>query len=332
MRQRVTTPARAVRPKKIGLWGATQCGKTTFLAALYIAVSRAKEDLNIIGEDDDSTEFMVSSNRTLTRAHQFPEGTDAVSSYSWIMNVTRPVQQERSRWIRPASAIGPATRQFTIALKDAPGRYFDSDPQGTAGDRLDLGNGPSGQPEGPEEIMEYLAECDGLLLLVDPVREREMGDAHEFFQGTLLRLAQRRMKAMPSAGKLPHYVAVCITKFDDPEVYKFARVNGYRTFEGDDPFPRVHSDDAEDFFRELCDTDMSDADLICQGLPRYFQRERIRYFVTSAIGFYRNGTRFLEDDAENAVEQGGEMPKIRGRIHPINVLEPVMWLGESITA
>ena len=72
--------------------------------------------------------------------------------------------------------------------------------------------------------------------------------------------------------------------------------------------------------------------MICQGLPRYFQRERIRYFVTSAIGFYRNSSKFLEDDAENAVEQGDGRAKIRGRIHPINVLEPVLWLGESITA
>jgi hypothetical protein len=330
----VTTPARAVRPKKIGLWGATQCGKTTFLGALYVAVNRAKEDLNIIGVDNESTEFMVSSTQTLTKDHRFPGGTETVSTYGWIMNMTRAAQPAPNKWRPYRSPAGPATVRFAIDLKDAPGDFFDSNPQGVAEQRLDFGSGSSDPAEGPEEMMEYLAECDGLLLLVDPVREREMGDAHEFFQGTLLRLAQRRMAATPSGGKLPHYVAVCITKFDDPEVYKFARVNGYSTTEVDDPylFPRVHSDDAEEFFRELCDTDMSDADLICQGLPRYFQRERIRYFVTSAIGFYRNGGRFRVDDAENAVEQGDGRATIRGRIHPINVLEPVLWLGESITA
>ena len=48
-------------PGSIGLWGAPACGKTTFLAALYTAVSRSSQDLNIFGVDDMSTEFMVES-------------------------------------------------------------------------------------------------------------------------------------------------------------------------------------------------------------------------------------------------------------------------------
>ena len=325
------------------MWGAPVCGKTTFIAALNIAVDQSPQDLNIVGVNDASTDFMIDSMQTLTTDYEFPGGSQTVASYSWIMNMARTAQPAPNKWRTYRSPAGPGTVRFTIDLKDAPGDFFDSrpggfigrDPEGAASSRLDLGNGSSDPAEGPEELMEYLAECDGLLLLVDPVREREMGDAHRFFHATLLRMAQRRMAAMPSAGKLPHYVAVCITKFDDPEVYKFARVNGYRTFDGDDPymFPRVHSDDAEEFFRELCDTtDKSNANMICQSLPRYFQRERIRYFVTSAIGFYRNGGKFREDDAENAVEQGDGRAQIRGQIHPINVLEPVLWLGESITA
>lgn len=140
---------------------------------------------------------------------------------------------------------------------------------------------------------------------------------------------------MGPGAKLPHYVAVCVTKFDDPMVYRFARLNGYRNYDENDPylFPRVHDDDAEGFFKQLCDTSpMGDADLICNALTRYFQPERIRYFITSAIGFYRQGGRFRDDDYQNAVEQGGGTYKIRGQIHPINVLEPILWLGQSVTS
>lgn len=337
MRHVVTTPASSGRrsraPRSIGLWGATGCGKTTFLAALYIAVNRSDEDLNIFGVDDTSTEFMVSSNRMLTTEHRFPVAGVSVGSYSWTMNMTSYVQPDRTRFGRQSQAPVAVPSQFNIDLRDAPGGYFASTPQLPGESRIDFGESLTAPAMSPEDMMEYLAGCEGLLLLIDPTRERELGDSHEFFQGTLLRMAQHRMAAMPPGSKLPHYVAVCITKFDDPEVYKFARLNGYRTYDENDAylFPRVHNDDAESFFRALCDTDMSDADLICKGLRKYFYPDHIRYFVTSAIGFHRKGGRFREDDHDNAVNMDGTL-KIRGQIHPINVLEPVLWLGSQVTA
>lgn len=335
----MTTPSRTASRrnralKSIGLWGATQCGKTTFLAALYTAVTRSSQSMNIFGADDTSTEFLVNSNRMLGNEHRFPDGTLSVSSYSWIMNMTKVVEKERTRFGQTTPKVTESS-QFNIDMRDAPGRFFGSGPLLSQGpSRLDLGDGsPDDHEYGPEDMLDHLAGCEGILLLIDPVREREKGDAHEFFQGTLLRIAQRRMALMPPGSKLPHYVAVCITKFDDPEVYRFARMNGFRTQDEDDPymFPRVHSDDAESFFRELCNSDMSDADLICNGLENFFHPERVRYFVTSAIGFYLKGGRFREDDHENAITQDGEV-RIRGQIHPINVLEPILWLGQSVTA
>jgi hypothetical protein len=336
----VTTPSRTASRrnralKSIGLWGATQCGKTTFLASLYIAVNRSSHSLNIFGADDTSTEFLVESNRMLTKDHRFPEGTLAVNSYSWTMNMTQVVQEERTRFGQTTPPVTESS-QFNIDMRDAPGGFFDSIPMMPQGQsRLDLGDGsPDDDADDPDDMLDHLAGCEGILLLIDPVRERQEGDAHEFFQGTLLRIAQRRMALMPPGSKLPHYVAVCITKFDDPEVYRFARMNGFRTIDDDDPymFPRVHSDDAESFFRELCNSDMSDADLICNGLQNFFHPERVRFFVTSAIGFYLKGGRFREDDHQNAMRQEDGTFRIRGQIHPINVLEPILWLGQSVTA
>ena len=62
--------------RRIGLWGATQSGKSTFLAALYIAVSRAEHDLRIFGVNDPSTDFLVRNTSLLNSKHRFPEGTE----------------------------------------------------------------------------------------------------------------------------------------------------------------------------------------------------------------------------------------------------------------
>jgi hypothetical protein len=92
----------------------------------------------------------------------------------------------------------------------------------------------------------------------------------------------------------------------------------------------VHDDDAENFFKEFCSrSDRSDAELLCNTLTQFFWPGRIRYFVTSAVGFYRQGSRFHDNEYQNTVEQSDGSIKIRGQIHPINVLEPVLWLGQS---
>ena len=337
-------PRRA--PKSIGLWGAPTSGKTTFLAALYIAVTRSVLDLNIFGVNDESTDFMIDNTRTLTNDHRFPAGTMQASSYSWTMNITSEVQvPERGRFGRPTTTTAAVTSQFNIDLRDAPGGYFGSQKAAAASavqqpQRLNFGGAPTPNAGGttatsPQaNMMDYLAGCDGLLLLIDPVREKQLGDAHEYFQGTLLRIAQRKLAAMPACARLPHHVAVCITKFDHPDVYGFARFNGYRTYDEEDSFlfPHVHDDDAESFFREFCrQSTTSEAEMLRSALRKFFQPDRVRYFVTSAIGFYLGqSSRFRDDDPENSEDRNGTVT-IRGQIHPINVLEPILWLGERVT-
>jgi hypothetical protein len=151
----------------------------------------------------------------------------------------------------------------------------------------------------------------------------------------MLEIAERWMSENPGGGPLPHYVAVCITKFDHPDVYGFARKHNFRTYRDDDrhKFPRIHSQDAKEFYQELArSTGDGDADLICNALGHHFQPDRVQYFVTSAIGFYCEGARFRDDDRDNVIEKAGGQRAIRGQIFPINVLEPIVWLGRNITA
>lgn len=330
---------------RIGLWGAPTCGKTTFLAALNIAVSRSAQDLMIYGVDDASTDFLVDNTARLTSDRQFPDATVNGSQYSWVMRMETQVP-ERRRFGRQTMATVPL--ELNLDLLDEPGRVFrdvQNEP-GPAGTGRDLGFDDDddadaddvGMPAAEESVMDRLASCDGLLLLFDPTREWTGGDAFNYFQGTLLRIAQRRMigQATPG-GRLPHYVAVCATKFDDPEVYRRAKNRGYRSFSVEDPymFPRVPDELAEKFFVELVrQSERGNADLVANALRRNFEPDRVRFFVTSAIGFFKShkAARFQEADFMNTVRQPGGGFQIRGPIHPINVVEPLVWLGQSLAA
>jgi hypothetical protein len=335
---------------RIGLWGAPSCGKTTFLAALNIAVNQAAaRELMIFGVDDASTDFLVDNTARLTGERRFPEATNqSGNQYSWVLRMETQVP-ERGRLGRfGRQTMTTVPLELNLDLLDEPGRVFKDvpdQPVTDGGGGSDLGfdddsdaDADVGVASTEESVMDRLASCDGLLLLFDPTKEWKDGDAFNYFQGTLLRIAQRRMigQATPG-GRLPHYVAVCATKFDHPEVYRRAKNRGYRSFSMDDPymFPRVPDELAEKFFVDLVrQSERGNADLVANALRKYFEPDRVRFFVTSAIGFYKShkAARFQEADFMNTVRQEGGDPLIRGAVHPINVVEPLMWLGQSLSA
>lgn len=309
--------------RRVGLWGATASGKSTFLSALFIAATRSSSELRVRGVNDESTDFLIRNTHMLNAQHRFPPPTIAEQPLSWTLHMSVP-NPVRGRWRRPGPPTVPF--DFRVDLQDAPGRAYAAIPE-SEHSRLDIGDG-----DDVPEVASYLANCQGLLLLIDPIRERELGDAHEYFHGTLLRIAQR--VEVPPGQRLPHYIAVCVTKFDDPSVFRFARDNEFLSYSEYDPkmFPRVHDYEAERFMRELfAGSAVSDVDLVVGALRQYFYPERVRYFITSAVGFYVGPPgEFREDDYQNVVPLENGTFAIRGQIHPINVAEPLLWLGERI--
>lgn len=307
----MTTLASVSRPVRIGLWGAPGSGKTTFLAALYLAVARSQQDIRLIGNNDDATEFLVENTHLLTNAREFPRSTHTEHALSWTILASTETA-DRARFGKRVTRSVPLS--LRLELLDAPGASF-----GLA----------------TESAEDRLAGCDGILYIFDPVIERSRGDAYEYFHRTLFRLAERqRNREQTGSSRLPYYLAVCITKFDDPYVYRMARRYGYVSL-SEDPStaPRVRDELAPEFFAALCEQSTSgDADLIYRSINRYFSPERVKYFFTSAIGFYAGkGRRFLETDTQNIVTfEDGKDIKIRGQINPINVIEPILWLGQSV--
>jgi hypothetical protein len=147
----------------------------------------------------------------------------------------------------------------------------------------------------------------------------------------------RRMRdqGLPG-GRLPHHVAVCVAKFDEIRVLETAEQTGMIEHDPDyHGFPRVPEDEARDFFMRLCEVAKSgDAEMVPNLIEKNFWPDRIKYFVTSAIGFYvdpRTGNFDRADFQNHLPRSAGQQSRIRGPVYPVNVVEPMLWLGKRLT-
>lgn len=309
----------------ISMWGAPGSGKTTLLAALSIALTRRNDDWKIIGADPASTDYLIEKTDELSRGRVFPEASRLLERYRWML-IGHPETPNDDRGNRKAGPV-PETR-IGINMSDAPGGLFAPGRRGSDGGPADLRQ---------RELLDNLSEGRGIVFLFDPIREFEVGDAYDHLHAPLTRLAERMLSAgQLTQGRLPHFIAVCITKFDDPRVLQTAQEENILTFDPDDPyeFPRVTSEDAPVLFRQLCKVSATgDADLVLNSLGKFFHADRIRFFVTSSIGFYLDRRTNLFDwhDYVNLLpEDAGNGLRIRGQVRPINVVEPMLWLGQRL--
>ncbi|WP_307801905.1 hypothetical protein [Microbispora triticiradicis] len=310
----------------IAMWGAPGSGKTTLLAALDIALMRKDDDWRIVGSDPASSEFLIERTNALSTGKVFPEASQGLEHYHWTLY--GPGERHRRRWWRRPGK--PEPFEVGVGMIDAPGGLFSAGPR-----RLDYG--PDVLDDLRERMLNDLVKSLGIVFLFDPIREFERGDAFDHLHPPLKRLTERmRDLGRLTGGRLPHHVAVCVTKFDDPRVLETAEKMHLLAAEPDDPygFPRVSHDDARDLFRQLCDLSANgNADMVLNALGRYFHPDRVRFFVTSSIGFYVHPQTKAFDwhDYQNLLPEDDDL-RIRGPIHPINVVEPMLWLGRRLAA
>ncbi|MDQ2810688.1 MAG: ATP-binding protein [Actinomycetota bacterium] len=303
----------------IVILGPPYSGKTTFLAAFSIALNRKETGWNVVGGDEASEQALIGLTTGLTRQRKFPAATAGIENYRWLLNGQIP--RARRSLFRSQGHHDPV--QICLDLADVSGELAEPDLLGYSARR---------------DLIELLARSRGIIYAFDPTREFEEGDAFDSTFSPLVQLA--RLEAGTSGlpgGRLPHYVAVCVTKFDETRVFKTAKQLNALTVASDDPlgFPRVADKDAREFFRRLCHLSSSgNAEMVLNVLEQYFAPERVRYFVTSAIGFYTDPDtgRFNSEDPQNYVpdDQGPNLLLIRGPVHPVNVAEPLLWLARQV--
>ncbi|MGN9783798.1 hypothetical protein ACTMTF_20355 [Nonomuraea sp. ZG12] len=298
----------------IAMWGASGSGKTAFLAALSIALNRAETNWKLVGENQASGAELIKLRNRLLDDRRFPDSTESLTYYSWLL--IGPGEDHRQWWRPWRTQPGRAPRIKLDFLDPRGGLY--ADPQASVD---------------KEALVSSLVRSRGLIYMFDPDRESLVGDAFKHLDSALNEVAAQMLAGNEYAdGKLPHYIAVCITKYDDPRVLALADQWGFAEPDLSDELriPRVAEDHARDFFHQLCRRGRNhNAEMILDLIETYFHKDRAKFFVTSSVGMYideRYG-RFDPDDFLNVIDDPHGGLTIRGPVRPINVMEPVIWLG-----
>jgi hypothetical protein len=295
-----------IPPQVITVWGAPASGKTTFLAALNMAVQSMDGGWNITALNDQSAEMLAGLTAELVGKGKFPLATAYPAGY--LLMLQGQVRTTGRRRFRK----DPQPQQLQIPLE-----VVELPDQTMAPVR--------------DQLIDQMLRSRGILFMLDPRREFEVGDAYERITGVCSRLG-REMINHTGNGKLPHYLAVCITKFDERQVLDAAQKLDLLTADPSDSSssPRVKDDDARKFLQYLCEASHSrSGDIVVTALEQYFRPERIKYFVTSAVGFYIDPSSrvFNLNDPQNVINGGtSQSIHVRGRVRPINVAEPLLWL------
>jgi hypothetical protein len=302
----------------IAMLGATGAGKSTFLGALQIALLQHDSNWTIWSHDSASRGKLIEFNTALTSEGEFPLPTTGIDTIDWTLSTKRERTEPKGRFGGTRSF--EESLRFTLKLTDPSGELARSDQIGL-------------QPR--EQLVDHVAKSSGILYMYDPIREFNRGDAYDKTFSLLMDIVATASEDPEFDGKLPHHVAVCVTKFDEPRVFKTAESLRMLVWDEHDPlgFPRVHDSDARGLMHSLCKLSRSGTGkAVPQLLERYFREDRIKYFVTSSVGFMVNkGTqRFDPQDTENVYRIESNEALIRGPVNPINVVEPVLWLIEQI--
>jgi hypothetical protein len=304
----------------IAMLGPTESGKSTFLCALKKALLEQDEDWMLFTRDAASQRILDEMSSALISEGGFPLPTQTVNPIRWILGGT--VERTVPAGKRPNQVTTVKDRvEITLRLTDAPGGLGQADQIGLS-DR--------------NELIEQLAASRGILYMFDPIREFTHGDAFQRADSLLTELMGVASREPDFDGKLPHHLAVCVTKLDDPRVFQTARDLGMLIPDGNSRwgFPRVHETDARALFHALGEISRSgNGEAVPRLLERHFHPERINYYVTSAVGFMVNkrSRRFDPRDTENVYRTASGAPLVRGPVHPINVVEPVLWIVRQLT-
>jgi hypothetical protein len=305
--------------RRVMLWGAPASGKSCFLGALNAAVAQAKREWTLVGGDEASAQALAIITASMIHHRKFLMATNSIQAFRWVLSTDAEVVV-RKFWRKERRKV-PV--RFQLTIRDPWGELFHNRYAGF---------------QGGYEIVDDLLDSDGIIYFYDPTMESHHS-SYEFFHCMLSELERRyQLDGSKGVTRLPHRLAVCVSKFDEPEVLEAASQGGYLASDPHDRygFPRVPEDQARAFFEELCqDSPNGNTSLIKHCISRYFKLDRVKYYAISSIGFHLDRTgQFNMEDCYNIVHDQDNYgtPRIRGEICPINILEPLLWLQEPMQA
>jgi hypothetical protein len=185
----------------IAIWGATQAGKTAFLAALE---SAARHEGMALFSVDAQTENMMKVLRTQRSEHQFPVATPIPAAFQELSLLRFGLSSTRMN------------QTIRLTIVDASGMWW-----------IAAGMAPEDCAFSP--YTSILKQCNGLICLLDPTKaltstgtpllagQQSMGTPVTVELQSMV--AQLRRVTMTSANRLNTKIAICLAQMDRPEHY-----------------------------------------------------------------------------------------------------------------
>ncbi|MBN1564127.1 MAG: hypothetical protein JXA10_09825 [Anaerolineae bacterium] len=141
---------------KIGIWGTSRAGKTTFLAMLYHTFL-SQHDTWSIRAENEARLFVETAFEDIFSGRSFPEKTVRAQQYQYT--ITHKSTQQT----------------FILEFLDAPGELFEIYYQRKRRNENVVVAQSETEPQlanlSANELFNYLAQCDGLLIFIDPLWE-----------------------------------------------------------------------------------------------------------------------------------------------------------------
>ena len=216
---------------RIGIWGSSGAGKTTYLTMLYHVLTRS--DRWIVKSGSDEADDFIRRNLEAIENDEFPARTEIDESeklkiYSY--KLTRENSKNKG--------------SITLNFIDAPGEFYER-----LGDRnqkylVD-------DPNNPEtDVIDYLMGCDGIIFLLDPDPDEQNLGKKKY--STMLRnlfedFNARNRENNQEKDRLENYIAICITKVDHDKICEKAKNQGADTYVQELISPKMKLEDLTNY-------------------------------------------------------------------------------------
>jgi hypothetical protein len=152
---------------KIGMWGTSRAGKTTYLAMLYKEFLQDTQNWKTY-TTDEARQFLERAYAQIYKEHIFPEKTVQTQNYQY--HVTR-VNDNRSFVLEFLDTAGELYEAYY--QRNQRGQHVSVAQRDTRHKRTD---------KTPSEIFDYLKTCDGILFFIDPSWSGEHTHAQMIWQ------------------------------------------------------------------------------------------------------------------------------------------------------
>jgi hypothetical protein len=261
----------------IGIWGPTKAGKTSYIAALKIALDSYAKGWRIWAGTTETERFLETQWSEMAQG-KFPAPTDFTAPSTYNFQI-----------YKKDTFLGTNGQYHNIFVFDAAGRFIS-------------------EPDNPYGYFEKLAQCQGILLMIDPEIERNLGqprptESNEPYHKLLIRLLHRLRERRTGEGDLDINLAFCITKIDLDPHWEYRET-------------------PKEYLGEIL------GNIAMNGIMPFCKPERTGFFATSVAGRYftPEGVSKPNTSLEGGIECIADLTKWQ----PYKLLDPLFWLFDRL--